>query len=67
MLYWKKRDPIKRTLNGLKDFDPLYEKKYKDYKNNLFEELMDSWEKALSDPFPDNNQLLDTVYSNEKK
>tara|TARA_Y100000590_G_scaffold466949_1_gene644031 strand:- start:646 stop:1695 length:1050 start_codon:yes stop_codon:yes gene_type:complete len=64
---WKKRDPIKRTLNGLINFNSIYEKKYNDYKNNLYDQLLASWEKAINDPFPNKEQLLDTVYYNEKK
>ena len=62
LINWKKRDPIKRTLNGLINFDPNYEKKYNDYRNSLYKKLMKSWEKAISDPLPNKKQLLDTVY-----
>ena len=67
LIKWKKRDPILRTLEGLINFDSIYEKKVNDYQNDLYDKLIASWEKAMEDPFPDKKQLLDTVYYNENE
>tara|TARA_B100000427_G_scaffold218858_1_gene182887 strand:- start:1362 stop:2435 length:1074 start_codon:yes stop_codon:yes gene_type:complete len=59
---WKKRDPVKRLFDALvyhklfdqSDFDLLTQ--------DVQAEIDHSWEQALSDPYPDNDQLFDTVY-----
>ena len=64
---WKKRDPIKRTLEGLSKINQIYVERYHNFKKKLYKDLIDSWKRAMDDPFPNQKQLLNTVYFNEKK
>ena len=59
---WKKRDPIKRALKSLIQIDPTYEKIYKTYIEELKEELINNWNRALSDPFPPPSQIRNSVF-----
>jgi len=62
---WKKRDPIKRTLKGLSKLNPIYLERYHNFKKILNKDLIDSWKRAMADPFPNQKQLLNTVYYND--
>jgi len=59
---WKKRDPIKRTLKGLIQIDSTYEKIYKRYIEELKDQLLKNWNRAVRDPFPKKNQILNSVF-----
>ncbi len=63
---WKKRDPIARLTQAIKkkypDIQPLLDKISSDIKNKS--EL--NWQMALKDPYPDESDLIDFVYSSPK-
>lgn len=59
---WKKRDPIKRLLDALID-KHLFDLDQFDMLNESVQlEIDDAWNQAMSDPYPNNEQLMETVY-----
>lgn len=60
---WNKRDPITRTLDGLKEIDIHYGERFNKWTIELKDNLDQNWEKALNDPYPDTSQILSAVYS----
>ena len=63
---WKERDPIARLTQAIKkkysDIQPLLDKISSDIKNTS--EM--NWQMALKDPYPDEADLIDFVYTSSK-
>lgn len=62
---WLKRDPISRLLLGMKEKAILSDKDFSNIQTKLSEDIKNSWEKALKDPYPEDKDLLSKVYSYE--
>ncbi len=61
---WKKRDPISRLAVSMIDSEMLNDDQYQELIEKVNLEVMSAWEQALKDPYPEVDQLLDTVYYN---
>lgn len=59
---WKKRDPIRRLVDALKASNLLTDNALSAINESVKTEIEDAWAKAMNDPYPENSQLLDTVY-----
>ena len=59
---WKKRDPIGRLEKSLISSNVLDNNKINKTNNDLSDRIKNEWNRAMQDPFPELNQLLDTVY-----
>lgn len=60
--HWKKRDPITRLSLGLIQAGHINEEYINKINNEITLELEKSWNKALDDPYPEPNMLLERVY-----
>lgn len=60
---WKKRDPIKRTMNGLLKKNLIKETKYLEFCKDVNKRLMKEWDQAKKDPFPKLSQLIESTYA----
>ena len=61
---WKKRDPISRLENSLVENRILSEKEIHSIDKEIDNKVISDWNRADADPFPDLNQLEETVYYN---
>ena len=59
---WKKRDPVKRLLDALINERLFNEEQYQSLLHDIQLEINSAWDKAKNDPYPKNEQLMDTVY-----
>lgn len=59
---WKQKDPIARLKNSLIAKNALDENSFAILSEQIQEKLKQEFAQALADPYPDNQQLLDTVY-----
>ena len=59
---WKKRDPIKRLLDALIDKHLFDLDQFDTLNDSVQLEIDDAWNQAMSDPYPNNEQLMETVY-----
>lgn len=62
---WLKRDPIKRLFIGMKEKNLISEKDLVDLEEKIKQNVNFSWNKAIKDPFPKEEELLLRVYSDE--
>ena len=61
---WKKRDPISRLEKSLID-NNILDQKSLSVINDKTDRIVDqAWKKAIKDPYPEINQLFNTVYYN---
>ena len=60
---WKKRDPIKRLVEGMINVEFLNEIKYQKIEEDIKKLINEMWEKALLSPFPKKDYLLSNIYS----
>jgi pyruvate dehydrogenase E1 component alpha subunit len=59
---WRKRDPISRLTNAIILSGSYTQDAINQVYNNLNSHVEESWNKALEDPYPDSNALLNRVY-----
>lgn len=59
---WKEKDPIARLKNSLIAKNILNESDFVSLNNEIFEKLSTEFSQAVADPFPEKEQLLNTVY-----
>lgn len=59
---WKEKDPIARLKNSLIAKNILNESDFLSLNNEIFEKLSTEFSQAVADPFPEKEQLLNTVY-----
>ena len=62
---WLERDPIKRLFLGMKESSLLTEKDLEEIQNKTLNYLDLSWDQALKDPYPKEDELIKRVYSND--
>jgi len=62
LVFWKKRDPIKRTLEGLLNKNLIKETSYLNFCKEVDNQLTKEWEQAKNDPFPKLSQLSASTY-----
>jgi len=62
---WKKRDPIGRLEKGLLREKILSEAQISEMNHKIDTIISRAWEKAMNDPFPELEQLSNTVYYTE--
>lgn len=62
---WKKRDPIGRLEKSLLNSNILSEINISEMNNKIDSIISNAWEKAMNDPFPELEQLSNTVYYTE--
>ncbi len=62
---WEKRDPIKRLYAGMLEAKIITESDLKDIYTFLRQDINESWDKALKDPYPSPKDMLDRVYKND--
>ena len=62
---WLKRDPIRRLYLGLKEASIVNKKDFDNLAVKIEEDIKKSWQKAVDDPYPNSDALLNRVYSNE--
>tara|TARA_Y100001935_G_C17300872_1_gene509151 strand:- start:1489 stop:2526 length:1038 start_codon:yes stop_codon:yes gene_type:complete len=60
---WKKRDPIKRLSDAMIKANIWTKEEQNNFDEKLLFEIKNAWEKAMDDPYPDQNATLDYVYS----
>ena len=63
---WKKRDPISRLEKGLIENKMISIQEIDTINNSLIKSINSDWNRAMEDPFPDINQLYETVYYKSK-
>ena len=59
---WKKKDPIGRLKNSLIDKNAISESDFEFFNMSILEKLNKEFDQAVSDPYPQRQQLLETVY-----
>ncbi|MBF0289409.1 MAG: thiamine pyrophosphate-dependent dehydrogenase E1 component subunit alpha, partial [SAR324 cluster bacterium] len=59
---WKKRDPVQRLWRALRQMEALIEEEYETMKNTVYMTVEEAWQRAEEAPFPEQTQLLNTVY-----
>ena len=59
---WKKKDPIDRLKNSLIAKNAISESDFKSFNAIILEKLNKEFDQAVSDPYPKQQQLLETVY-----
>lgn len=59
---WKEKDPIDRLKNSLIAKKVLNESDFVLLNNEIFKKLSTEFSQAVADPFPEKEQLLNTVY-----
>ncbi len=62
---WKKRDPIGRLEKGLLDNNIMSEINISEINNRIDLIISNAWEIAMKDPYPEIEQLMNTVYYTE--
>lgn len=60
---WKKRDPILRLSKSLIDKNYMQQQDFKEMEVKITKEIESAWSKALKDPFPTEDKLLERVYA----
>jgi pyruvate dehydrogenase E1 component alpha subunit len=59
---WKKKDSIKRLKNSLIAKNAISEGDFESFNSIILEKLNKEFDQAISDPYPKQQQLLETVY-----
>ncbi len=62
---WMKRDPIKRLSIGMFEATIISKQDYKNINDEISQDIITSWQKAIQDPYPTKDKLLTRVYCNE--
>ena len=62
---WKNKDPIKRLSNAMIKEGFWVQEQEDELNKNLDEQIKIAWDKAMSDPYPNEDATLDYVYSKE--
>ena len=62
---WLKRDPIRRLSLGMQEASKISKKDIDSIYKKLNEEIDSSWRKALTDPYPAPEELVNRVYYHE--
>ena len=60
---WKARDPILRLSNSMKANEIWDQEQEEQLNKELDVKIKFAWDKAIDDPYPDKNAILDYVYS----
>lgn len=63
VLKWRKKDPVARLIKSMKRSGILTEEYLENVINEVGSTVQDSWEKALSDEYPDLSTTSNCVYS----
>ena len=63
---WKKRDPIERLEKSLLINQILSEDVVSTMNNKIDSIISNAWERAMKDPYPEIEQLMNTVYFTEE-
>ena len=63
---WLKRDPIERLSISLIENKLINENEINEINNKIDTIIMESWQKALSDPYPNNSELISRVFTNHE-
>ena len=64
---WKRLDPVERLKVAMIDNDMLSESAFRALEQDIFQEAEIAWDKALEDPYPEDEVLLSHVYHEETK
>jgi pyruvate dehydrogenase E1 component alpha subunit len=59
---WKKKDPIDRLKNSLIAKNAISQSDFEFFNMSILEKLNKEFDQAVSDPYPQRQQLLETVY-----
>jgi len=59
---WKKKDPIDRLKNSLIAKNAISESDFESFNATILDKLNKEFDQAVSDPYPKQQQLLETVY-----
>jgi TPP-dependent pyruvate/acetoin dehydrogenase alpha subunit len=60
---WRKRDPIGRLVAALERISAWNSDKHKELTEELKSEIQSAWDRAMTDPWPKPEALLDRVYA----
>ena len=60
---WKDRDPIKLLKNEMLKNNIISDEEYNKLVQEIDKKIKDDWNKALTSPYPNKNNLLNFVYS----
>ena len=60
---WKDRDPIKLLKNEMIKNNIISDEEYNKLVEEIDKKIKDDWDKALTSPYPNKNNLLNFVYS----
>ena len=63
---WKARDPIKRLSDSMIDNSIWSKDQELKYIEKLENSISTAWDKAMNDPYPDTNVVLDYVYASKQ-
>ena len=63
---WKKRDPIGRLVRGMIEAGILNDQDFRNIENRIENDILSAWDRAMKEPFPSENVLIDYVYSSKK-
>ena len=61
--FWKEKDPIKRLINGLIQYDFISENQIKEIELEIDNKIESDWIKATYSKFPNESLLIENVYS----
>ena len=61
--FWKEKDPIKRLINGLIQYDFISENQIKEIELEIDNKIESDWIKATNSKFPNESLLIENVYS----
>lgn len=62
VMLWRKRDPIARLVQGMRLAGMLNDELLGEIERKVDEEILSSWQQALSDPYPHHSALIERVY-----
>lgn len=62
---WERRDPIKRLSEGMIEGQVIDINDLEEIYQSLRNDINESWEKALKDPYPTEKDMLERVYKND--
>lgn len=60
---WRKRDPILRLVNGMKNEGIIDSQKITKMEEDMAKEVEEAWKLAVADPYPEESALLTRVYA----
>tara|TARA_B110000008_G_scaffold277065_1_gene317585 strand:- start:2931 stop:3968 length:1038 start_codon:yes stop_codon:yes gene_type:complete len=65
IINWEKRDPITRLFKGMVEENIISDTDLEDIRINIIKGIEVAWDKAMQDPYPSEQDMLDRVYKNE--